>query len=123
MATLFTAVNRLLFAHSASLAMRRSFSCSLAWRIVGVTVVLSHAVHSLQDNVLAKYRENMNNRRVSQYNTLMARLCRQSSPSIPFFDTFSITAQSDSFDGVHYGFKVNLLKAQLLLSMIKEGFD
>lgn len=83
-------------------------------------IVLS--VHSLQDNVLEKYRENMNNRRVSQYNTLMARLCRQSLPSIPFFDTFSITSQSDSFDGVHYGFKVNLLKAQLLLSVINEVF-
>jgi len=83
-------------------------------------IVLS--VHSLQDNVLEKYRENMNNRRVSQYNTLMARLCRQSSPAIPFFDTFSITSQSDSFDGVHYGFSVNLLKAQLLLSFINEAY-
>ena len=80
------------------------------------------AVHSLQDNVLEQYRKNMNNRRVIQYNTLMARLCRQL-PNIPFFDTFSVTSQSQSFDGVHYGFKVNALKAQLLLSVIKEMFE
>lgn len=85
---------------------------------VGMIVL---GVHSLQDNVLEQHRENMNNKRVVQYNTLMARLCRQL--PVPFFDTLYITSQSDSFDGVHYGFRVNALKAQLLLSVIKDGYS
>ena len=38
---------------------------------------------------------------------------------LPYFDTFAITANATSFDGMHYGLGVNMLKAQLLLNYIR----
>jgi hypothetical protein len=37
---------------------------------------------------------------------------------LPFFDTFAATSHASSFDGLHYGMDVNLLKAQLLVSFL-----
>ncbi len=42
------------------------------------------------------------------------------SHGLPYFDTFGITANATSFDGIHYGLDVNVLKAQLLLNYISE---
>ena len=39
---------------------------------------------------------------------------------LPYFDTFAIKAGATSFDGMHYGLGVNMLKAQLLLNYIRE---
>ena len=47
----------------------------------------------------------------------MRRMCGKH--GLPFFDTVPITAGAASFDGLHYGMDVNLLKAQLLLNFLE----
>ena len=42
---------------------------------------------------------------------------------IPVFDTFSVTDGVMSIDGTHYGFGVNVLKAQLFLNYIQQLED
>ena len=47
----------------------------------------------------------------------MRRMCGEQ--GLPFFDTVPVTATAKSFDGLHYGMDVNLLKAQLLLNYLE----
>ena len=53
-----------------------------------------------------------------RYNSQYHKLC--SGLGIPFFDTFGLTANASSFDGIHYTLGVNLLKAELLLNLVSE---
>ena len=52
------------------------------------------------------------------YNHAMHLLCNKH--GVPFFDTYAITQNLTSFDGIHYGMLPNLLKAQLLLNFLSE---
>ena len=54
---------------------------------------------------------------VTAYNCAMRRMCGKH--GLPFFDTVPVTAGAASFDGLHYGMDVNLLKAQLLLNFLE----
>ena len=55
---------------------------------------------------------------IMSYNKELHQLCTKL--HLPYFDTFAITAGATSFDGMHYGLGVNMLKAQLLLNYIRE---
>ena len=54
---------------------------------------------------------------VNAYNIAMRRMCGEQ--GLPFFDTVPVTASARSFDGLHYGMDVTLLKAQLLLNYLE----
>ena len=45
---------------------------------------------------------------VQVYNRLLQEMC--SAEGLPFFDTVPITQNATSFDGLHYGMDVNVLK-------------
>jgi len=53
-----------------------------------------------------------------RYNIKYRKLCGDL--GIPFFDTFGLTANASSFDGIHYTQGINLLKAELLLNLVAE---
>ena len=41
---------------------------------------------------------------------------------VPIFDTFNLTLGVHSYDGTHYGFGVNMVKAQLFFNFLDETF-
>ena len=51
---------------------------------------------------------------VLAYNRQLREMC--SAEGLPFFDTVPITRDAVSFDGLHYGLDINVLKAELLLN-------
>ena len=55
---------------------------------------------------------------IMSYNKELHQMCTKL--HLPYFDTFGITARATSFDGMHYGMGINMLKAQLLLNYIRE---
>ena len=55
---------------------------------------------------------------IMSYNKELHQMCTKL--HLPYFDTFGITARATSFDGMHYGLGINMLKAQLLLNYIRE---
>ena len=81
------------------------------------TDFLLATVHAQQWNKPAQYLKLQANTRVLQYNKQIhewaARL------RAPVFDTFNATLNASSFDGSHYGARVNFLKAQLLLNYMQ----
>ncbi|GAX84043.1 hypothetical protein CEUSTIGMA_g11467.t1 [Chlamydomonas eustigma] len=78
--------------------------------------LLCVGVTAVQSNLPEQYKIKQNNWKVQQYNSDLARLC--SSIGIPFFDPFALSLNASSFDGIHYGLQVNVLRAQLLLNFI-----
>ena len=56
---------------------------------------------------------------VQTYNSALRQMCEDI--GLPFFDTFAATSRAPSFDGLHYGMDVNLLKAQLLVNFLATG--
>ena len=42
---------------------------------------------------------------------------------VPIFDTFNLTLGVHSYDGTHYGFGVNMIKAQLFLNFLNQTFS
>jgi hypothetical protein len=55
---------------------------------------------------------------VGSFNKALAKKC--AAYGLPFFDAYPMTANATSFDGIHYGIQVNVLKAQVLLNFIQE---
>ncbi|GFN86383.1 hypothetical protein PoB_001288900 [Plakobranchus ocellatus] len=56
---------------------------------------------------------------VSNFNHEVQTLLRDW--KIPYLDTFSFSSGAVSFDGTHYGWGVNMLKANMLINYIREG--
>jgi hypothetical protein len=80
--------------------------------------IICLGVHSLQDNHPQQYIDQQSNPRAIRYNTLLKRLCREL--GLPFFDSFALSKRAKSWDGMHYGLVVNLLKAQFVMNYIAE---
>ncbi len=55
---------------------------------------------------------------VHDYNHLMNKLCREA--GLHTFDTYALTQNATSMDGLHYRQSINVLKAQLLLNYVHE---
>ncbi|KAK3735331.1 hypothetical protein RRG08_019746 [Elysia crispata] len=55
---------------------------------------------------------------VSYFNSNVRNLLKQW--KVPFLDTFSFTDGAVSFDGTHYGWGVNMLKANMLIQYVQE---
>ena len=58
------------------------------------------------------------NRKIEEYNSVLDSHCEQN--DIAVLDTYQFTKGIHSFDGTHYGYEVNRLKAQILLHGLKE---
>ena len=56
--------------------------------------------------------------KIIQYNQEMRRFLEPF--EVPVFDTFNLTVGVHSYDGTHYGFGVNMMKAQLFLNFLDE---
>lgn len=66
------------------------------------------------------YYRHQNNEAIIAYNKIMTSYC--SRYNITVLDTFNMTQGVHSFDGTHYGFGVNMKKAQILLNYLREKF-
>lgn len=62
-----------------------------------------------------------NNHAIIAYNKQMISYCLQH--NITIMDTYNMTLGVHSFDGTHYGFGVNMKKAQILLNYLREKFE
>ena len=61
------------------------------------------------------------NERILAYNRDIYRYCQQN--NITLFDTYNMTRQTYSYDGTHYGFGVNMMKAQILLNIFEDHLN
>ena len=64
------------------------------------------------------YIESQGNDKIIRYNQEMRRFLEPF--EVPVFDTFNLTVGVHSYDGTHYGFGVNMMKAQLFLNFLDE---
>ena len=64
------------------------------------------------------YIESQGNDKIIRYNQEMRRFLEPF--EVPVFDTFNLTRGVHSYDGTHYGFGVNMMKAQLFLNFLDE---
>jgi hypothetical protein len=62
------------------------------------------------------YRGSQNNQKIQVYNDEMTKLMEARGISV--FDVFKMTSGVHSYDGTHYGFGINIAKAQLLFNYI-----
>lgn len=67
------------------------------------------------------YYRHQNNPSIVAFNRVLTEYCRRH--NITVLDTFNMTKGVHSFDGTHYGFGVNMKKAQILLNYLREKFD
>ena len=67
------------------------------------------------------YLESQGNKKISRFNSDMRELLEP--VGIPVFDTFNLTLGVHSYDGTHYGFGVNMMKAQLFMNFLDETFQ
>ena len=68
-----------------------------------------------------QYLKTQNNDRIMEYNRQMKEYLQPH--RIPVFDVFNLTVGIKSYDGTHYGFGVNMVKAQLLMNFLEEKFE
>ena len=73
----------------------------------------THAHGSLKPVV---YQESQGNERIWRFNRNMRAFLEP--VGVPVFDTFNLTLGVHSYDGTHYGFGVNMLKAQLFINFL-----
>ena len=66
------------------------------------------------------YRQSQNNEKISLFNTKMSAF--QEPIGVPVFDTFNLTLGVHSYGGTHYGFGVNMIKAQLFMNFLDQTF-
>ena len=66
------------------------------------------------------YHHSQNNEKVSLFNTKISAFLEPI--GVPIFDTFNLTLGVHSYDGTHYGFGVNMMKAQLLMNFLDQTF-
>ena len=64
------------------------------------------------------YIVSQGNDRVIRFNQEMRRFLEPF--QVPEFDTFNLTLGVHSYDGTHYGFGVNMMKAQLFMNFLDE---
>lgn len=67
------------------------------------------------------YLESQGNEKISRFNRDMREFLEP--VGIPVFDTFNLTLGVHSYDGTHYGFGVNMMKAQLFMNFLDETFQ
>lgn len=67
------------------------------------------------------YLQTQGNDRISRFNTDMRAFLEPI--GVPVFDTFNLTLGVHSYDGTHYGFGVNMIKAQLFMNFLEETFQ
>ena len=79
--------------------------------------LLCLGVHAIQSNHPPQYHSKQNNKKVERYNSLLKKECAKL--DLPYFDSYSLTKNASSFDGLHYGLEVNTVKAQILLNWIR----
>jgi hypothetical protein len=60
------------------------------------------------------------NHAILEYNLKLSDYCRRL--NITVLDTFNMTLGVHSFDGTHYGFGVNMIKAQVVFNYLRETF-
>ena len=77
----------------------------------------THAHGSLKP---VPYQKSQGNREISRFNRNMRAILDQIGVAV--FDTFNLTIGVHSYDGTHYGFGVNMMKAQLFINFIDETF-
>ncbi len=65
-----------------------------------------------------EFREIQGNKKIQVFNRYMQQYCEMNGFMV--IDTFNLTSGIHSFDGTHYGYEINRLKAQLLLNGLKE---
>ena len=83
-------------------------------RIVWLT---SHSAGPLKPLNFFRYQSNQV---ILPFNKDTSAFCH--SRGIPVFDTFNMTLGVHSFDGTHYGFGVNMLKARVLLNFLEAEY-
>ena len=66
------------------------------------------------------FNKHQSNAVILSYNRKLTEFCE--SHGIAVFDTFNMTLGVHSFDGTHFGFGVNILKAQVLLNHLDEEY-
>ena len=66
------------------------------------------------------YLQSQGNERISLFNRHMTAFFEPI--GVPVFDTFNLTLGVHSYDGTHYGFGVNMIKAQLFMNFLDERF-
>ena len=75
----------------------------------------THSSGPLKPN---QFREIQGNTRIKIFNNKLSEYCKKN--NILVMDTFNFTRGIDSFDGTHYGYKINQLKTQILLNSLTE---
>lgn len=78
----------------------------------------THAHGSLKP---IRFLESQGNEKISRFNRAMREFLEPI--GVPVFDTFNLTLGVHSYDGTHYGFGVNMMKAQLLMNFLDETFQ
>lgn len=66
------------------------------------------------------FYQRQGNHAILAYNTKLTDYCRRF--NITVLDTFNMTRGVHSFDGTHYGFGVNMMKAQVVFNYLREKF-
>lgn len=82
-----------------------------------VVWVTTHAHGSLKP---ISYLESQGNDKISRYNRDMRGFLEPM--GVPVFDIYNLTLGVHSYDGTHYGFGVNMMKAQLFMNFLDETF-
>ena len=67
------------------------------------------------------FLESQGNEKISRFNSDMREFLEPI--GVPVFDTFNLTLGVHSYDGTHYGFGVNMMKAQLFMNFLDETFQ
>lgn len=67
------------------------------------------------------FLESQGNEKISRFNRDMREFLEPF--GVPVFDTFNLTLGVHSYDGTHYGFGVNMMKAQLFMNFLDEAFQ
>ena len=78
----------------------------------------THAHGSLKP---VAFLESQGNEKISRFNRDMRELLEPF--GVPVFDSFNLTLGVHSYDGTHYGFGVNMMKAQLFMNFLDETFQ
>ena len=81
------------------------------------TVLLIAAMHALEiKEVPSIYQHEQSAREVLAYNAALAAFCEAN--RLPLFDTYAMTQNASTVDGVHHTLAVNLIKVQVLLEWL-----
>lgn len=82
-----------------------------------VVWITTHAHGSLKP---ISFIKSQGNDKITRFNKDMEEFLKPL--GIPVFDTFNLTLGVHSYDGTHYGFGVNMMKAQLFMNFLDETF-